>query len=642
MMKTLRFWLVALCFLAASCARESDWVTRVDWQDIDSAHLPSQADYPEADAAILLDEGQTEIFGGSELGFTTFERHSIVRILNSRGQRFGNVVIPYGAGSRVVDIQARTIAPDGKITLLDKRNIFDSNLFPSFILFSDERAKIFTLPALDDGVVVEYRYQITIPNRMFWHSWRFQSDVPTLRSRFTLIKPSEWEVKYRTYGIHVEPSVVKTPEGFKSTHRWELRNVPPLRAEVMMPPYAECGARLALAPAGFKAWVDVSKWYSDLSAPRMKAGSDLQTLAARLVQGATSDKEKLRRLYEWVRDKIRYVAVEIDIGGFQPHFANDVYVNRYGDCKDMATILCALGKESGLDMRQVLISTRQNGEPDTSLASPLQFNHAIAYCPSIDGGIWLDATEKGCPFGELPWYDQDLPVLVVGAHGEAELLRTPRSLAVNNCRITNWQATLDTSGDARVNGVSVFTGAYAIETRDGFLNSSPYEARLQLETWLAKRCDGVRLDSFVVVNSLPPNDSLRIEYTFEAKRMGVRQPDGLAMRPGAIGTPELQMYFRTPHRTHPVRFNYGMRRELNLRVSPPLGWTMRDGKGSDSIGTAFGSAGWNWQQAGEDLSYHSYYQIDGDDIPPESYPAWQSFLDRLQEENQSEIVFMKK
>ena len=640
-MKTHAAWIAFLPLLICSCGHESDWATRVDWHAGEGPYRTDPALIADADAVILLDDGRMEIFGGDQVGFSAFERHTIVRILNNRGQRFANVVIPYSTGSRVEDIQARTVSPDGKITLLDEKNIFDVNLFPNYILFSDERSKIFTLPGVTDGAVVEYRYKLTIPNRMFWHSWRFQNDVPTVHSRFALVKPSEWEVRYRTYGTHVEPSTVKTPEGFKSTHVWELNNVSPLRPEVMMPPYAECVARLALAPAGFKTWEDVSKWYSGLSASRMKAGTELRDLAATLLKGATDERDKLHRIFEWVRDNIRYVAVEIDIGGFQPHAAGEVCLNRYGDCKDMVTLLCALGKEAGMDMRQVLVSTRQNGEPDTSLASPLQFNHAIAYCPSVDDGVWMDATDKGCPFGQLPWYDQGVTVLVVDEKGEPELKRTSKPLPIHNRRITTWEAVLDTAGDATVRGRSTFTGAEAIEMRNGLLYAPPDAIRLQLETWLARRCDGVRLDTFVVVNPLPALDTLRLEYTFTTKQLAVRRDGVMAVKPGLIGSPEMQMYFRTPRRIHPIRFEYGGEKDLDVTIIPPRGWTS-PGKGlADSVVTRFARAGWKWQTGAKGLRYQSYYHLDGQDIVPSLYPDWQAFLDRVQEESQREIVFIR-
>ena len=87
-----------------------------------------------------------EVFGRGELGFSVFEQHRIVKVFDSRGERFANVVIPYGGRSEVVAIEARTISPDGTIVVLDENDIYDVSLYPNFVFFSDQRAKLFTLP----------------------------------------------------------------------------------------------------------------------------------------------------------------------------------------------------------------------------------------------------------------------------------------------------------------------------------------------------------------------------------------------------------------------------------------------------------------------------------------------------------------
>jgi hypothetical protein len=104
---------------------------------------------------------------------------------------------------------------------------------------------------------------------------------------------------------------------------------------------------------------------------------------------------------------VRYIAVEIGIGGYQPHDAEEIVTKRYGDCKDMVTAICALARRADVPVLPVLISTHDNGKPDTTLPSPLQFNHLIAFAPDVrEEGVWMDATEKACRFTVLPWYDQ--------------------------------------------------------------------------------------------------------------------------------------------------------------------------------------------------------------------------------------------
>jgi len=633
--------LLCVVLLLPSCASQSEWATRVSWDELDATHLPGQAEYPDAGAIILLDEGRMEIIGSGEVGFSAFEQHKIVKIFNDRGHRYANVVVAYTSGSQVEDIQARTISPAGKITVLDEKNIFDVSLYPNFVFFSDQRAKLFTLPAVDDGAIVEYRYRLLIRNRTFWHSWRFQSEEPTLLSRFTLVKPSEWEVAYRTYAIDVQPHTTKVPAGFKSTYVWEVKDIPAMRFEFGMPPQAEWGARLALSPVGFKTWADVAQWYYGLASPRMKAGDGVKALMPSLTGGVEDKQEKLKRIYEWVRDRVRYVAVEIGVGGYQPHAAEEVLVNRYGDCKDMTTLLCALGKEAGLEVHQVLVSTWQNGKPDTSLPSPLHFNHAIAYCPSVgEKGTWMDATEKGSLFRQLPWYDQGLPVLVVGEKGEETLAVTPRNPAEDNREALDWRIDLQPSGAATVQGSSQYWGTAATELRDELDNASPDERRLWLETLLVKRCSGALLDSVQITGVNPASDPLVVSYRFHTATFATRRGAALVFRPGLAAASGLPDYFRSPVRLHPIRFNFGMKREVNLAMTLPHGWRADTLALADSTTSSFGTAQWQWRDEGDVLHVNSSFLLRGDDIPPNEYKRFQEFLDRMREKDLREVVLI--
>jgi hypothetical protein len=601
-----------------------------------------RARYPDAGAIVLEDEGKMEIAGSGDLGMSLFDHHRVIRILNARGHRYAYVVIPYGENSTVEEISARTIGPSGTVTPLDPSTIFDVSLYPSFVFFSDQRAKIFTLPAVEDGALIEYRYRLIVHNRTLWHGWQFQTDAPVLHSRFTMVCPSEWTVASRQYGITVEPSKAKVPAGFKSTQVWEARDVAPLADEFAMPPRGERVARLAIAPLGFTTWGDVASWYRTLAGPRMSAGSELRAVAARLTTGADSDREKLRRIFEWVRDRVRYVAVEIGIGGYQPHPADQVLLNQYGDCKDMSTLLCALGREAGLTVLPVLVSTWQNGPPDTTLPSPLHFNHAIAYCPTVgEGGTWLDATEKACPFGELPWYDQGIPVLVVGEGAESGIRVTTCAGADRNTLHLQWTAMVRTDGSARVLGETIACGSVAAQLRDELQPEDPAGRRRWTETMLASRCAGVELDSLAIVGLEPPGDTLRIGYAFRTTAFA--QPRGgneLTLRPGGLVSSDLPDYFRSSTRTTPVRFRFPLRTTLDLTLHVPGFWELQGPPLRDSLSSPYGTQTRTWSGDGPRVQMRSVLELPGRDVPPQEYRKFREFLDamRLRDLQEMRIV----
>ena len=632
---------ISVLFFVFSCAHRGDWAKHIEWKEIDFGSIPGQEEYPDAGAIVLLDEGKMEIFEGGQTGLSVFEQHRIVKILNSSGHRYLNIAIPYTTESTVDHIQARTISPEGKITVLKKEAVFDITFYPNFVFYSDQRAKLFTMPAVEDGSLIEYEYRLNIGTRTFWHSWNFQDNVPTLLSRFTLVEPSDWDVHYQLYGIDIEPRVEEGPRGFKSTYVWETRDVDGRKYEVGMPSYRETVARLALAPAGVEKWKDVAEWYYDISEPQIRAGSGVKKLASTLTEGIRDDEDRLKRIYEWVRDHIRYIAVSIGIGGFQPHPAEDILVNRYGDCKDMTTLLCSMVREAGMDAYEVLVSTWQNGQPDTTLPSQLQFNHVIAYCPTVgDSGIWMDATEKGCPFGRLPWYDQGMPVLVVGKEGEARLPITPRIPPDSNRTIVNWLVELDSSGTASVDGETRLWGAHATEIREELFQESVDARRQWIERSLADRCSGAVLDSFRIDGLDPVEDPLTLSYVFHTNTFAVFRSGEMAFRPGSFSAFDLPDRFRSLERVHPIRFMFGFRSEFDITVNLSQDWAGVSIL-SDSLMSPFGSAYWNWSADGDVLRIQSTYSLSGDDVKPEDYCVFRDFLEDIRERDLREVVLRR-
>jgi len=628
--------------LLGSCASRDAWKDEGEWRRIDSLVSATGKDSAGEGAIVLLDEGKMEIIGSGEVGFSLFEHHKVVKVLDSRGQKYANVVVPYAGRSSVDNIVARTVAPDGSVTELDPKSVYDVSLYPNFVFFSDQRAKLFTMPAVEDGAVLEYRYELTVQDRTFWHSWYFQDDVPTMLSRFTLVKPSEWQVNSKVYSLTIEPRQQRVPEGYKSTHLWEAREVPALRLEFGMPAKGRMLARLALSPLGFRQWSDVSSWYAHLSEPRTKVSGDIRAIVRRLTDGVPGESEKLRRLYDWVRERVRYLAVEVDIGGFQPHAAGDVCRNRYGDCKDMTTLLCAMAREAGIETDQVLVSTWQNGTPDTGLVSPLHFNHVIAFAPSVGtSGVWMDATEKGCPFGQLPWYDQGLPVFVVHAEGMGEWMTTPRVPPEANRVVVRWDVQLDSAGAGMVRGTTMFLGAPAVELRED-LSDARREERLQwLETRLARDCPGARIDSSSFSDLGGSDDTLCISYLFRSPTIAPVRQAMLVLRPGLIEPTDLPEYFRPRERIHPVQFRFGMRKELAMDIRLPGQWAPGTAQGSDSVVSGFGISERTWDARDDVLRFRSSTTLPGTMVEPARYQEFQEFLDALREHELRELVLVR-
>jgi cellulose synthase operon protein C len=457
----------SLLLLFLACAGTYTDTGPVQWPGYLRQPFPTAKMYPDDGAVILLQEGSLYIFPNEELPRSQLDFRCIIKVLDERGFDLANVTIPYSSTTQISNIHARTVSASGTETPVPQDKIFDVSIYPAFIFYADSRAKRFTFPAVTPDCILEYRYTATVQGYTFWDSWSFQSLVPTLLSRYQVTAPSEWELKWKCSNIDLMPKTTTLPAGFKQTWLWEAADLPALIPEPGMPAWREVQPSLLFAPVGMKAWPDLGRWFFSLYRDRVQPNEEIRNLVSALCPPDRSAKDRLRRLYLFVRNEVRYVAVSIGIGGYQPHPAAEVFHNRYGDCKDKVTLLQAMAECAGLEVAPVLISTWQNGVVDTTVVSHTHFNHVIARARMADGTtIWMDPTNRFAPFGELPWFDRDRLVYVVAQNGAGEWSRTPEQSAADHQWLRRWELTLNTD-QVKANLTSRYVGAAANEMRSG-------------------------------------------------------------------------------------------------------------------------------------------------------------------------------
>lgn len=176
--------------------------------------------------------------------------------------------------------------------------------------------------------------------------------------------------------------------------------------------------------SSFADWKQLASAYHQGAADKALPTPSIRQLTDKITEGQTTHDAQARALYDWVRINIRYVGIWLGNGGIVPHKADDILQNRYGDCKDKATLLQALLAAKGIASQQVLINLGSSFYR-SKVANSVSFNHVILYLPEMN--TYLDATAELIPFGSLPFDDSGKPVL-----REDGTLATTPSTAVKN------------------------------------------------------------------------------------------------------------------------------------------------------------------------------------------------------------------
>ncbi len=637
------FSLVALAAIVLffSCAGTNHWGDRIDWAEFSLDSLPGQQDYPDEGAVILLDEGEIEIYNKDGFAFSLLRRHRIVKIFNERGYSFANVTIPYSGATVISDIKARTILPDGRIVPLQKDRIFDVTMHPGFIFYSDVRAKRFTLPAIENGCVVEYRWQKQIKNFSFWDQWPFQHEVPTKISRYRVVAPSEWEINWKTFAIDIEPKTTKVPAGFKQTYVWEARDIPPLIPEYGMPPAKRVAASIIFSPVHMNRWDDIAAWYWGLVKDRFATSDEIENVTAAITGNCTTDKEKLRKIFEFVRDKIRYVAISIGIGGYQPHFATEVLANRYGDCKDKVILIMAMASAIGLDVEPVIISTFQNGKVDTSVASYIHFNHLIAHATLPDSSeIWMDATDRNSSFNRLPWYDQDRLVFIVDRQGKGRWQRTPAQPASANKIERKWTLSAASSDQWRVNFEMTFSGANALLLRRKLAPLRQGDIRSFFCQDFLVQFPDMEIEQFRIKELYRPELPLRVSGSFLCPMNGTGS-NAWIMSVNTFSQYDWNMVFTEDERRYPIEIGYPQQVADSIIISIPSNMSASLNLADEHIKNKFGQYDLR-STAGRKIRISRKLCFGRRDIAVEEYKEFKAFLNAIALADQSSFVLFEK
>ncbi|HET8839625.1 MAG TPA: transglutaminase-like domain-containing protein [Flavobacteriaceae bacterium] len=151
---------------------------------------------------------------------------------------------------------------------------------------------------------------------------------------------------------------------------------------------------------------------------------------AELTAGAQTDEEKIKNIYYWVQDNIRYIAFEDGIAGFQPDSPQNVFNKRYGDCKGMAFLMKSMLEVAGFDSRLVWIGTDRLAY-DYSVPSLAINNHMICAVKLQDKLVFLDATENYNRFGIYAARIQNKQAMVQKGDGY-EIMTIPQNTGILN------------------------------------------------------------------------------------------------------------------------------------------------------------------------------------------------------------------
>lgn len=605
------------------------------WAPLDRAQLPNAQKYPEAAAVVLHESRRLELEPGPGLPTVKSTRRRQVLLLKPEGVKEAGLGHAYSRTfDEVLSVRARIVEPDGATKELDRSDFDDHPMFGE-TLYQDQRVLVHPVNALPVGTVVELEVvERSKDAPHFLHRFSFGDELPVEEAELIVHLPPGFQARHlvtRLWREEAWPPEEQATEDGGRRWRWRAGPLPPIRPEAFAPSNADLGlwvmVQLTEWPGGrgFKDFEDYGRFLFELQAGTAEVTPRIQKQTEELLFGVGDDPvERARRLYDWVRTNIRYVAVEIGQGGWRPHLADEILEWRYGDCKDKATLLKAMLKVAGIESHLVEIYSHA-GLPRRMMMPGLgSSNHAIIAIELPDGRLLADPTASTVPFGELPSSDQEAEVLLIRDRG-AEVVTAPGLEAAANRREIEVQLQLEPEGKITGTVRTNLTGEYASRWDAQRQGTSHDDHDEHLLAWVgAQGALASDLSQPEPERGQPRVVTAKLQYRSGATRAG----DRLVLRPADLLAPSAPN-LPPPPRQGPwlTRNRYTHLRRLVLQPAPGL---VASGVPEPvHLETRFGSYHAGWTVSGGAVTFEGTLVLRERIVPSEAYGELKAFFDGI-------------
>jgi transglutaminase-like putative cysteine protease len=418
-----RLWLLLLIIIYPAiliAQNNNGFPTGATYSELEMNNYPADTI---ANAVVLNEFGEASIDSEGDNNLL-LEYHVKIKILKKAGVEQGNFIINlYRDGSNkqfVKSISASTFNLNNKQlkeTKMEKTAIFNERYNENW-----DAAK-FTLPDVQVGSVLDVKYTIESPFIFNFWPWKFQSDIPKVRSEFWARIPANYVYNTTLQGYldltKNESTIIKdcyTPAGLKadcSLNKYEMKNVPAFVEEDFMTAKDNfiAGINYELSQVRrfdgrvdnyTKSWPDVDnemRTHQDFGVQIKKASNILEDVVRQKLGTETDPVRKANLIYDYI--KMTY-AWNDNIGKYTEGGVKAAFDSKKGNVSDINLSLVGALQSAGLNADPVMLSTRQNGTPQELHPAMSDFNYVVAHVNFGESKVLLDATEKFLPFGLLP------------------------------------------------------------------------------------------------------------------------------------------------------------------------------------------------------------------------------------------------
>ncbi len=527
---------------------------------------------------------------------TSTETYSYrIKILNEEGRRRGTVEIRYVEKfSRVEDIAARLIAPDGTVTPFHDQ-VLDQDIVKAKRYRS--HAKVFSIPNVQVGSIIEYTYRLKYkykipetfqhPERFIFDSpmtypaakWYIDTDLFVVHERFTFTPANRMPVMQ--FAVNLPKKAVHASFGSGGL-LFEMENIPPYEEEEYAPPEDATKAWIALyyAQAYYGAdgyWLGIARNLSKEYDKYIGKSKAVEREAARLASPADTPSEKLRKIYNRVQ-QIRSLDYEEQKSAEQrkqEHLKEnknieDVLVHGYGEGHDLDLLMIGLARAAGFQAFPVQLVSRRTSVFLKDYPNFDQLDALIVEVILPGKLVFFDPESKFCPYGLLPWSETETGGVAISATA-ARVGDMPASRSQDAVTKTTGDLKLHVDGSLQGKITIVYSGQEALERRNLAVRLDEVSRRNEIEKYLKSALfQGADVKLTTSDGWEKSEEPLSMEFEVNIPNYATTVGHRMLI-PLSLLHAEQKNPFSSVRRIHPVYFEYPFESYENFRIVLPNG-----------------------------------------------------------------------
>jgi Domain of Unknown Function with PDB structure (DUF3857)/Transglutaminase-like superfamily len=558
-----------------------------DWQPILPEELKMTADpaHP-VDAIILYHE---ELADDKQNRSIVYKR---VKIFTEKAKGLANVEIPYNATDiHIIDVKARTIAPDGTITPFNGK-VFDSTIVKGQGI--KVLAKTFTLPNVQVGSIIEWRYTTWWESLAYGAHWIVQEDLPQKRAKFTFIPwiqngemvvDEHGATKDRVYSqvMGIPQNAIKNVMGGKM--ELELKDIPAYEEEdfslpsdlLKMRVNFYYGADNMLKPADF--WKEQGKYWTKEVDKAIGHSSAISAAANELVGASDTPEQKARKIYARVQ-KMKNLNYESEQGSLEEFLSHkstekrtleDVLRKNAGFRNELTRLFVAMVRAANLPGFAMRVADRDEVLFQENVPDPSQLTSEIAIVV-IDGkDVFLDPGTPVCPFGLLKWQHTGTRGIRQTAGGGSALAATPLPTYKDAVSKRVGRLTLSEDGSLRGTILVAWAGEEALDHRLSGYRTDEAGRKKELEDEMKRLLPPGSVVRFESASGWEDADNqLSVSFSAEVPSFAATTGKRLLV-PNTLFEGNRRQPFGHGERKHPIYFSYPYYAEDDVQITLPSG-----------------------------------------------------------------------